>query len=125
METTTKTFWKRDVFFYCFTLRHASVHAPNTRCVVPQKSWVCEVNHGSVPRKPALVVDHLGFEIKIVRCEFLLYFFLYNLCISSVVRIVNFFYVHLFVFHLQTEDAPFEPCNFEDEDHNTLSCGKG
>ena len=51
--------------------------------------------------------------LKIVNCHFLV------LWVSKVV-IGNFFSVHLLVLHLQTEDAPFEPCKFQDEDQKTL-----
>ena len=83
--------------------------------MVPQKPWVCEVDHGSVSGEPALVIDHLGFVLKVVNCQFLVLWVSF-----SKVVIGNFFPVHLLVLHLQTEDAPFEPCKFQDEDQKTL-----
>ena len=61
---------KKIGVLYSFTLCQASVHAPNTRPMVFQKSWVCEINFGAVSREPALVIHHLCFNFqKSCHCE--------------------------------------------------------
>ena len=89
METTTETLYFGKEMC-SFTLRQASVHAPNTWSVVPQESWVCEINLGAITRNSAVVVNHL--ILKVIRRKFL--------------------EIHLLVFHLQSEDASFKPCEF-------------